>query len=430
MKKPFTTQRTAPPLQSEPAPASPSDFDRLALLTPFQYDRVRKAEAKRLNLRLRTLDDAVDDARTLLDDAEADNLGVRLLEPWPEPILNAPELFDQIHDCYPIYLYLPAGAAVILTLWPAHAHVLNAFTHTPRLHLTSAKPGCGKSTVFDVVAAFCPRVLHTNNLRPAVLYRGMHGGQLIVALLDELEYYVQRFPELNGLLNASNKRGTLIHRCEGNKVRAFKIFAATGLSGLGHLVPTVLDRSISLHLLEAPKGVLKARFIPEEAHAEKILGRKLARWAQDNYDAIAATAANPVMPDAAYNRLGDNWRPLFALAQVIGGHWPERLTAAFHALSSSPSDPQLLTLNSQLLGDIHHIFTRTSASRIFSADLVTALCALPDRPWSGNKNGHRPLTQATLARQLAPFKIFPLLLRIGDRRAKGYCATDFGHPAK
>src|SRR5579859_1575510 len=77
-----------------PPPSSPhglsDDLRRLALLSPIEYDLVRRAEAKRLNLRLSTLDDAVERARILEDDAQANALKLPQLEPWPEPITDAP----------------------------------------------------------------------------------------------------------------------------------------------------------------------------------------------------------------------------------------------------------------------------------------------------------------------------------------------------
>jgi len=40
------------------------------------------------------------------------------------------------------------------------------------------------------------------------------------------------------------------------------------------------------------------------------------------------------MPPTAFNRLADNWRPLFAIAEIAGGDWPQRALAAFTALSA------------------------------------------------------------------------------------------------
>jgi hypothetical protein len=51
-------------------------------------------------------------------------------------------------------------------------------------------------------------------------------------------------------------------------------------------------------------------------------------------------------------------------------------------------------------------------------------------PLSGNDNGDQPLTQVSLAHQLAALKIYPVLLRIDGRRGKGYLAADFAQPPK
>src|SRR5438045_2040209 len=40
------------------------------------------------------------------------------------------------------------------------------------------------------------------------------------------------------------------------------------------------------------------------------------------------------MPPSAYNRLADNWRPLFAIAQTAGGDWPRRALEAFNQLAN------------------------------------------------------------------------------------------------
>jgi hypothetical protein len=411
----------AAPVEPSTAPSAQPDFVRFARLSPAEYDRVRRAEAKRLGLRVRTFDEAVEEARSGLDDAEANKMTLSQVEPWPEPIVDGPGLFDKVHDRALMYLYLPPGAAVVLTLWPTHAHAINAFTHTPRLNLTSAQPGCGKSTVLDFLATLCPRVLHTNNLKPAVLYRVMHRGQLTV-LLDELDVYLELYPALRGLLNASNKPTSCVHRCEGNAVREFKIFAATALAGLGHLTPTLRHRSIVITLEEAPPGVLRERFDPRHIEIESALGRQMARWAKDNFAALAG--CDPVMPATAHNRLADNWRPLFAIGQVIGGHWPQRILEAFEQLTAKAAPGPDMGL--ELLVDIGRVFKESGAERLFSSALVDSLCALEGRPWASMGNGSvGPISELWLSRQLRRFGVRSRTLRIDGEKAKGYDLADF-----
>ena len=423
---PIDVQSSTLDVGSSPSASPDPDIARLAKLPPLEYDRVRRAEAKRLGLRVRTLDDEVERVRILEDDAAANDVPLKQLEPWPEPILDAPALFDEVHDRFLLFLHLPPGAAVVLTMWPGHANAINAFTQSPRLNLTSRHAGCGKSTTLEILATFCPHVLLTNNMRPPVLYRVMHRGQLTV-FLDELDTYLHLYPELRGLLNASNKPGSYVHRCEGNIVRFFKVFAATALAGLGQLSPTLRHRSIIIELEEAPPGVLKARFDPRHIETETILGRKIARWAKDNFNALAA--CDPVMPPKAHNRLADNWRPLFAVAQIIGGHWPERVLEAFNQLTAKPK--AAADTGVALLADIRQVFTDSHADRLFSWTLVDSLCALPARPWSEAKaeNGSvRPINEAWLARQLRRFGVRSRTLRLDGQKAKGYELADFTEP--
>ncbi|HWV98825.1 MAG TPA: hypothetical protein VNZ64_03940, partial [Candidatus Acidoferrum sp.] len=240
-----------PSIQQSINPSIHEAIARLAKLSRLDYDLARRAEAKRLQLRLATLDDAVDRARIVEDDAQADAYVLPQLKPWPEPILDAPALFDQVHERYLLYLYLPPGADVVLTLWPAHAAAVGAFCHTPRLNLTSSEPGCGKTTALDLTTALIPKVLRTDHMKPAVMFRVIHreGPARPAVLLDELDAYLRLYPELRGLINAGHSPGACVYRCEGGTVRSFQIFAATALAGLGTLTPTLRDRSIVIHLV-------------------------------------------------------------------------------------------------------------------------------------------------------------------------------------
>src|SRR5439155_9520403 len=103
----------------------------------------------------------------------------------------------------------------------------------------------------------------------------------------------------------------------------------------GSLPATLRDRSILVPLVQAEEGQIAARFDPQRTDIEKTLARKLARWAADNFDALAA--CDPPLPPGAFNRLADNWRPLLAVAQIAGGDWPARALAAFTHLSAPPS---------------------------------------------------------------------------------------------
>nr|UXE45791.1 hypothetical protein Hi04_10k_c5218_00004 [uncultured bacterium] len=461
-----------PPASSPSAESDAAAFARLARLSPVEYDHVRRAEAKRLSLRLKTLDDAVEAARGVQADIEANEIHLSVVQPWHEPVTDAPALFDQVRQRVLVYLSLVPGADIVLTLWPPHAHAIGAFNITPHLNFTSIEPGCGKSTAMDLLHVLTPKVLRTDSLKTAVLFRVVDRHQPTL-LLDELDTYLHLYPDLIGLLNAGNKLGASAHRCYGPHVRAFKAFAAIALAGIGHLPRTLRDRCIVIQMLKAEQGALQARLDERYLEPEKILGRKIARWVHDNFAAIAA--CDPVMPPAAYNRLGDKWRPLFAIAQTIGGHWPQLITDAFNSLSekraphatsvhqhpssaNSGHEPMLHSHPNQsppcsngnpstpsapaayydtyeidlhlLLSDIRQVFAAAKADRLFSSYLVHELQALPDRPWSGMHNGDKPLTKTLLGHYLATLGVHSRILTIGPSRARGYLLSSLPQPSQ
>ena len=208
-------------------------------------------------------------------------------------------------------------------MWTAHTHCFQAFDLTPRLNIRSPEKGCGKTTLSDVIALFVPRSIQTENQTPAVLFRLIEKHKPVV-LADEYDAWLRDNEELRGLLNAGHRRGGKALRCEGDnhEVRGFNVFAPAVLSGIGALPGTLHDRSIGIVLTRAKPGEVAARFSSRHVTAEKDICRKLARWTADNFQKIEA--CDPQLPDGAHNRLADNWRPLFAIADGIGWSAPRR----------------------------------------------------------------------------------------------------------
>ena len=409
--------------QNPGADSDTETFERLARLGPAEYDRCRRAEAKRLHLRIETLDTEVAKYRAELDlQSQANAVQLPAIELWPEPV-NGAEVLDQVASRYGLYLVLPPGAPDAMCLWTAHSHAFAAFHLSPRLSLYSPKPGCGKTTAFDVITTMVPRPLRTENISAPVLFRLVDQHQPTL-LLDEVDAYLHQSEELRGLLNAGHKRGACAYRCEGEgkAVRAFHAFAPAALAGIGSLPATLRDRSVLVPLVAAEEGQIATRFDPLRTEIETTLARKLARWAADNFDALAA--CDPPLPPGTFNRLADNWRPLLAIAQIAGGDWPQRALAAFARLRQAPGALRdAHGADRTLLADIRQLFTQSGSDRMTSEDLVDSLCALADRPYSQPSSiNHQP---TKLARLLATFGVRSRSLRVGDRCVRGYQLADF-----
>ena len=100
---------------------------------------------------------------------------------------------------------------------------------------------------------------------------------------------------------------------------------------------------------------------------------KAQRWADDNIGAIAT--AEPELND----RAADCWRVMLAIAERVGGEWPEqgRQAAVMLALANQDIETSLTLL----LGDIRKIFA-DHGDELFSYEITTKLAELEERPWA------------------------------------------------
>lgn len=160
------------------------------------------------------------------------------------------------------------------------------------------------------------------NFRAALRISGLEFDGAIIA-----DGKLHRFKALGD----GNKKA---YRCVGdnNEIRSFDVFSPVVLCGIGSLPGTLHDRSIVIRLERAKSGEVCERFDSRHIEKEKELRRKLARFAADNKERL--DNCDPKMPDGAFNRIADNWRPLFAIAEIAGGDWPQRVAAAYAELAA------------------------------------------------------------------------------------------------
>ncbi|HYK90371.1 MAG TPA: DUF3631 domain-containing protein [Acidobacteriota bacterium] len=132
----------------------------------------------------------------------------------------------------------------------------------------------------------------------------------------------------------------------------------------------------------------------------------------------AARSVVPV-PDTADDSADATWTrriaEAMAIADLVGGDWPERARKAAMVLSGS-DDVLEERVGPQLLADLRAVFgTRTE---LWTKDILTALHALPERPWgewtSGKGSAPRPMSARTLAQLLRPYRIKSQQIRIGS----------------
>jgi putative DNA primase/helicase len=405
--------------------AEDEEIRRLAEMSLPKYEKARKDAAKKLGFRPSILDRLVNAERLRMRPrSETDNLQgevVKLtdVEPWPEPV-NGAEILDAITRRFLDYVVMPQAAAFMLALWCALTHIFKLFQISPRLNICAPMPECGKTTLRDCASLFCARSFPTDNMTTAAMFR-LVSGHFPTVLADECDKWLFTNEELIGLICSGHRKSGRVIRCEGdsNELRQFRCYAPILLAAIGALPSQLHSRSISIRLERAKREEIKkcSRFDEKHVEYEQELNRKLARWIADNRDRIES--CKPKLPEHLFNRIADNWWPLFVIAAVAGGDWPQRCAHALIKLTTCEDEADSLRV--MLLADIKEMFT---AERMFSKELVATLVDLKERPWPEVCRG-KPITERWLARNLIAFDVHSKTLRIGEERAKGYERTDF-----
>jgi hypothetical protein len=62
-----------------------------------------------------------------------------------------------------------------VTLWDAHAHLLDCFDSTPRLAFLSPELGSGKSRALEIVETLVPQPMVVINASASALFRAVSG---------------------------------------------------------------------------------------------------------------------------------------------------------------------------------------------------------------------------------------------------------------
>jgi putative DNA primase/helicase len=404
----------APPTTG--APNLEETVAALAKLTPLEFDQVYKGEAERLGVRPATLDKAVKDIRRAValggDRVDADFL--RDPDPWPDPVDGA-DLADKIRDVAASHVDLPEGGADTIALWVLFDHAHDYFTISPILEVTSPTPECGKTTVLRLLSKMSTRPLSASNITGAAVFRAVDMWKPTV-LVDEADTYLRDSDDLRGILNSGHDRSSaFVVRTVGDnhEPKQFNTWAPKVIAMIGKLPPTLASRGIHIKLKRMLPG---AKLTPLRVTQHLTdLQCKCIRWAMDHADGLIG--ADPKMPGSLYGRAADNWRPLLAIADLIGGEWPKRARAV--AVIASGRSDDLASI--QILHDIAAIFGQRGVDKLSSEEIIHELSEMEGRPWPEWGNAQKSITKNQLAKLLEPHRIVPGTIRLpSGKTPKGY----------
>jgi len=366
---------------------------------------------------------ALQSTRTDHDSQQGQMVIFENVEPWADPV-DGNQLVRDIRGTFRDHAKLPNGGATLLAFWVLHAYVFDIADISPFLGITSPEKRCGKTVVLSILKALVRRPLATANITPAAVFRTIE-KYCPTLLIDEADTFVLENNELRGVLNSGHtKASAFVIRTVGDdhEPRIFATWCPRVFALIGDLPATLEDRSIRLRMQrKTAKENVKRFRVQKIAKKLEIIRRKAARWALDNLEALRD--AEPDVPEELNDRAQDNWRPLLAIADAIGGCWPKRARKVSLMLSA-PEAAEENSNSIKLLADIRNIFQKKGADKLHTETILNHLHRMEERPWAELKMG-KPITATQLARLLKKYDIGPREVWRHGRNLRGYELADF-----
>jgi hypothetical protein len=389
-------------------------------------------------------------ASTLLEEIQDERrkLAARIPEPipgiTPRPLFKILEAIIEVLTRYVLFL-LPEQP-LILALWVIHTWLFAAFDYSPIVVVYAPAIRSGKSRLLEVLELVCRNAELTEGASAAALIRIIRDGYVPTFLLDELDTIYGRkgsTPEgenLRRFLNAGFHRGATFLRCGWKEkeviVERFACFCPKAGAAVNQCLPSsVADRSIPIELKRQSKEKKAQKMRNREAVVSVVsLRDELAVLAADEELIQTLNKARPAIPDELHDRQQDITEPLLAIAEHIGGEWPEKTRKALIKLCTGETAEEDIRI--RLLADIKQVFDETGAKTLFTQTLLEKLVAIgDDAPWpewfEALLKAERVQSAASkLARQLRRYKVKPVTVWQKDEYgddvfAKGYQREHF-----
>ena len=242
-------------------------------------------------------------------------------------------------------------------------------------------------------------------------------------MIDEADTFVSNSHDLRGIINSGHTpESAYVIRCTGDEHEAthFSTWCPKVLAGIGQLPETVMDRSIIIEM----KRKLPSQKIVNIRRADNKLFEaiqyQLTHWSLSITENFKGLIPNEIAE--LNDRANDNWDPLLAIANTLGGNWNEDAIKSALKLSSSQEDT--LSNGEQLLTDIHEVLLNFAHAAIGTMELISLLSKDDEKLWQHYDKG-RNITAAQLSKMLKPFHIKPVQFRNGNKQMRGYYANDF-----
>ena len=336
-------------------------------------------------------------------------------------------LLDDLAAYFSRYVVVTAEQADALALWTLHTYIVQTFSTTPYLIVTSAEKRSGKTRLIETLTPVAHNAIPLTAPTEAVLYRIAASGPTL--LIDETDALFngikgqlsERQEALRGILNAGYRKGMKVWRCApgSNEPEGWNVYGPKVLAGIGRLPTTLEDRGLCIRLSRrlSSEPVERFRYQTGELWGEQFRPR-IQGWAPAARLALGSVI--PLMPDELDDRAQDAYEALVAVADLAGDSWGERGRLALVALRNADSEAKE-SLGVRLFRDLYAFEGRLRMERIATHDLLAWLYEYGDEPWEewwGESSGKKAARR--LALTLAEYDVRPIRWKAAGESNRGY----------
>jgi hypothetical protein len=347
--------------------------------------------------------------------------------PTPEPV-SAAALLARHQEMTRGFLVLPDEEAYdVLALWSLYTYVWPRFRFTPYLRVFSSEMRCGKTRVLEVaIEPWAKRpVVPVGGSSSAFIRRAVDRWKPVL-LIDESDGWMadpEKSEAIRGILNSGFARGKPYGLIIGNDPVLLDVFCPKVIAGIGQVSETVEDRSIKIPMRKKRRDETVWAFDGGRAHMLEDVARgwraQAERWAAD----VDTRNIRPSYPRCVVDRVRDVWYPLFVVATIAGGDWPERVSRAAEVLERPRVETERENVGNLILRDMRALWEANGEPEFLpTTDVLAHLREQEERPWTDWLKG---MTGHRLASNLKPYGISPKARWVaGNTTVRGYAVEE------
>jgi hypothetical protein len=215
--------------------------------------------------------------------------------------------------------------AQILTVWCMGSYLFPLFGAYPYLHLYGLK-GTGKTQTMTLASKVAFNMVLATGITPASTFRLVQSLRCCLGLDEAEDLRLSRDHDGRGLLRflrAGYKKGASVIKTEGDSAEGFRprrydVYSPKMIATMGPVEDILGSRCISINMLRTKDPQIGRVELSDESEDWAGMRHELYCFALNHFKEVRQIYHDEVESNMLLNRDHELWRPLFAVAKLLG----------------------------------------------------------------------------------------------------------------